>query len=191
MEVSMQDRHVYCPFICSHAVWHTRKLLGRFFFLFCNPGTKPAVTDMSRCLRCGVRADTSRFVSAAAWMTVFSVYPSFALFMPVWLRALRVHVYLSRTSFPRTLLCGNRDAPSLTNKPCQGGGSKQCVTAALMCSVLPYVSCRPSTPKRPSKLCRRVLGLAQPSLWLVILDVLRQKPNTQQQQWAIRTCHSA
>lgn len=90
MEVSMQDRHVYCPFICSHAVWHTRKLLGAFFFsfFFVTLARKAAVTDMSRCLRCGVRADTSRFVSAAAWMTVFSVYPSFALFMPVWLRAL-------------------------------------------------------------------------------------------------------
>lgn len=51
-------------------------------------GMKRSVTDMSRCLQCGVRADTLGFVSAAMCMTVFCVYRASALFISVCLCAL-------------------------------------------------------------------------------------------------------
>lgn len=75
---SMQERYVYCSFICSHAVRHTRKLLRS---LGNNWHEKP-VADMSGCLQCGVRADTWACVSLYVYES-FQCLSRLVLFLPM------------------------------------------------------------------------------------------------------------
>ena len=93
-------------------------------------------------------------------------------------------LYLLCTELPkwhvRTLMSGNWDTLSLTNKPMPGGGSKQCAAIALLLSVCPrcHVTEVFSAIKTFSMVqhcvCVCVLALAEAPPWLVILDMLKQ-----------------
>lgn len=161
-------------------------------------GMKRSVTDMSRCLQCGVRADTLGFVSAAMCMTVFCVYRASALFISVCLCAL-LCVCIYRDWAPK-VTCQDTDVRKLRHSKSDkqimpGGGSKQYTTIALLLSVCPWCHVTLQHHKSPlwsSELCLCVLALAEAPLWLVILDMLKQSQthNRSSKQLGPATVHN-
>lgn len=185
---SMQERYVYCSFICSHAVRHTRKLLRS---LGNNWHEKP-VADMSGCLQCGVRADTWACVSLYMCMKAFSVYPAWFCFC----QCVRVHIHEFIMHWSPGVTCQDTDVRKLRHSESDkqtmpGGGPKQCSAIALLLSVCPrcHVTEIFSTIKAFSMVqaCVRVCVCSgRGSLVTGYIGHAQTKPNTQQEPQAIR-----
>ncbi len=119
-QVSEQDRNVYCSFICSHAVRHTRSLLrslGKHWHETCCDWH----VKMSAVHRACRQIQTC--VSVCMCMTAFGVCAACVLSFDNVSACMRVDVCLLCTELPkwqvRTLMSGNWDTQSLTNNPCQ------------------------------------------------------------------------
>lgn len=126
---SNQARNVYCFFIGSHAVRHTKKLL-RF--------RAALARNTSRCLQCIVRAATRGLVFLCLWIKAPCVYPACICTIA----NVCVHTCLLCTEFPKrhvkTLTDVRKPRHSASDKQTMpGGGSKQCAAIALLLSVCP------------------------------------------------------
>ncbi len=194
IQVSKQERNVYCSFICSHAVRHTRKLLrslGKHWHeTHCDWHVKMsavwrACRHMWAC------------ISVCMCLNAFSVYPACVLFLPVCLRACVFIVHWA----PK-VTCQDTDVRKLRRSESDkqtvpGGGSKHCAAIALLLSVCPrcHVTEVFSTIKAFSMVqhcvCVCVLALAEAPPMTGYIGHAQTKPNTQQEPQAIRSCHSA
>lgn len=108
-QVRQQESNVCCSFICSHAA----RLPGICLEVWGNTGTKHTVTDMLRCLQCGVRADTCGLVPLCMCINAFGGWCCICtVFAHVYCMCMIVYCALtSKVTCQVTL--------SLTNKPCQ------------------------------------------------------------------------